>query len=142
MSDQEVEQKDIPDKSGFEYDGVFVAWHLTDKVIDLQLVDHFAKIPPAEFFALVEDDFDRERTPILSAMMATSLRHHYPRWSLPRVIRFVENIHMGGIIFFDGEDEEEPEVEGLPPTNPDTPSAEEEDTTDSSKKLSEPADTE
>lgn len=135
-----AEPQDIPQKSGFEYEGVFISWHLTDKVVDLQLVDHFAKMPPAEFFAMIEDDFDRERIPILSAMIATSMRHHYQRWSLPRVIRFVEEMHMGQVVFIDGEDEET-EVEGLPPTTPDTPSEEEEDTKDSSTKSSEPADT-
>lgn len=136
-----AEPQDIPQKSGFEYDGVFISWHLTDKVVDLQLVDHFAKMPPAEFFAMIEDDFDRERIPILSAMIATSMRHHYQRWSLPRVIRFVEEMHMGQVVFIDGEDEEQPEVEGLPPTTPDTPSGDEEVTPDSSTKSSEPADT-
>ena len=125
-------------KAGFEYEGVFVSWHLTDKVVDLQLVDQFAKMPPADFFAAVEDDFDRERTPILSAMIATSLRHHYQNWSISRVIRYVENMHMGQLVFFDGE-EEEPEVEGLPPTQKDIPSDEGEDSPDSSEKSSEPA---
>ena len=132
--------EDLPKKSGFEYEGVFVSWHLTDKVVDLQLVDQFAKMPPADFFSAVEDDFDRERTPILSAMIATSLRHHYQNWSVARVIRYVENMHMSQVIFFDGE-EGEPEVEGLPPTETDTPSADGEDSPDSSEKSNEPAET-
>lgn len=128
-------------KSGFEYDGVFVSWHLTDKVVDLQLIDQFAKMPPAEFFAAVEDDFDRERTPILAGMIATSLRHHYQNWSVSRVIRYVENMHMSQLVFFDGE-EDEPEVTGVPLDNStpaDTPSEDGEDSKDSSEKSSEPA---
>lgn len=131
---------EVAKKSGFEYEGVFVTWHLTDKVVDLQLVDQFAKMPPADFFAAVEDDFDRERTPILSAMIATSLRHHYQNWSVARVIRYVENMHMSQLIFFDGE-EEEPEVQGLPldETSQDMPSEDEEASKDSSTKSNEPA---
>jgi len=130
-------------KSGFEYEGEFVSWHLTDKVVDLQLVDQFAKMPPADFFAAVEDDFDRERTPILSAMIATSLRHHYQNWSIARVIRFVENMHMSQLVFFDGEESEEEgkaKIEGLPPTETDIPSEDEEDSKASSKKSKEPVD--
>jgi hypothetical protein len=133
--------EELPKKSGFEYDGVFVSWHLTDKVVDLQLVDQFSKMPPADFFAAVEDDFDRERTPILSAMIATSLRHHYQNWSVARVTRYVENMHMSQVLFFDGE-ENEPEVEGLPlEEKQDIPSEGDEASEDSSTKSSEPADT-
>jgi len=125
-----------PKQAGFELNSEFYAWHLTDKIKDLQLIDHFAQMPPADFFSAVEDDFDRSRTPILTAMMATSIRHIKPNWSLARVIRMVEDISMSDVTFFEGEEEED-EEEGSVPL--DSPTAEEEDTPESSEKSSEPA---
>jgi len=123
-----------PKQAGFELAGEFYAWHLTDKVKDLQLIDHFAQMPPQDFFASVEDDFDRSRTPILTAMMATSIRHVKQNWSLARVIRMVEDISMSDITFFEGEEEED-----VPLDSQDSLTAEEEDTPELLEKLSEPA---
>jgi len=127
-------------EAGFEIQGEFFPWHLTDKIKDLQLIDHFAQIPPQDFFAAVEDDFDRSRTPILTAMMATSIRHGRQTWSLARVIRMVEDLSMSEVTFIEGEEDEEavPEEESSPLEeevgDPDTTSAEDGDTPDSSPK--------
>jgi hypothetical protein len=124
-------------EGGFEYDAEFFPWHITDKVKDLQLIDHFAEIPPQDFFQAVQDDFDRSRTPILAAMMATSVRHAKPEWSRSKVIRFIEDVSMSDVEFFEGEDDEDKaDKEGdekLVPLDS-LPSGEDEGTPDSSKK--------
>mgnify|MGYP001210634254 CR=1 FL=1 len=136
----------VVQQAGFEIKGEFFPWHLTDKIKDLQLIDHFAQMPPADFFSSVEDDFDRSRTPILTAMMATSIRHGRQAWSMARVIRMVEDLAMSEVTFVEGEEEEDDEEkvgasveEKSGPleevvADPGTTSAEEEDTPDSSQK--------
>lgn len=130
-----------PKQSGFEYEGVFYRWHLSDKIKDLGLIDHFAKMPPHEFFAAVEDDFDRSRGPVLAAMLATSIRHAKPQWSPDRVIRYVEDISISDVTFFEGEEEEGEGADdaGLPPEA--LPTEDVEDTQGSSEKSSEQQDT-
>lgn len=137
-----AEPQDNPKQAGFELQGEFIPWHLTDKIRDLQLIDFFAKIPPAEFFAAVKDDFDRSRSPITAAMIATSIAHHKPGWSSNRVIRFVEDINMHEVTFFDGEDEEEKKQETESPLATGETSDDDADTPESSEKLSEQPDIE
>lgn len=131
------EAADRPKEAGFEYEGEFIPWHLTDKIKDLQMIDYFAKMPPGEFFEHVRDDFDRSRTPITAAMIATSLLHARPNWSTNRVIRVVENMESSRIVYFDGEDEPSIEVESPLATDP--ASGDGEDSPESSERLSEPA---
>lgn len=93
---------------GFEYDGTYYRWHVTDAGKDLMLIDHFTGMPVADFFETIEDNFDRGRAPILLALMATSMRHKHPDWSVPRLTRRVENLNLGDVTFVDSDTEEQP----------------------------------
>ena len=93
---------------GFEYDGLFYRWHVTDGGKDLMLVDHFARMPVADFFETIEDDFDRGRAPILLALLATSMRNKHPDWSVQRLVRRVENLNLSEVTFIDSDAEEQP----------------------------------
>jgi hypothetical protein len=99
---------------GFEYQGEFYRWHVTDIGKDLMLIDRFSGLPIQEFFELVDDDHERGRGPILLTLIATSIRNGHPDWSVERVIRLVMDLNLGDVKFLAGDEQEE--VEGqIPP---------------------------
>lgn len=98
---------DKPAEDGFELNGEFIRWHVSDGAKDLILVDRFAGMPITEFFQLVEDSFDRSRAPVLLALMATSLRNKHPDWSVDRVERTVMNLSLSDVTFIDADVEED-----------------------------------
>ena len=93
---------------GFEYDGTFYRWHVTDSGKDLMLIDRFTGMPVAEFFETIEDEFDRGRAPILLALIATSMRAKHPDWSVERLVRRVQDLSLGDVVFVDQDAEEQP----------------------------------
>lgn len=93
---------------GFEYDGQFFRWHVTDGGKDLMLIDRFTGMPVAEFFDTIEDSFDRGRAPILLALIATSVRARHPDWSVNRIERMVQDLQLGDVTFVDGDAEAQP----------------------------------
>lgn len=95
-------------EDGFEYDGLFYRWHVTDGGKDLMLIDRFTGMPVADFFETIEDEFDRGRAPILLALIATSMRNQHPDWSVQRITRRVENLSLGDVAFIDSDAEEQP----------------------------------
>lgn len=95
-------------EDGFEFDGTFYRWNVTDTGKDLMLIDRFTAMPVAEFFETIEDSFDRGRAPILLALIATSLRKVHPDWSVQRLVRTVENLNLGDVTFVDSDTEEQP----------------------------------
>lgn len=92
---------------GFEYKGVFYRWSVSDNGKDLMLIDRFCGLPIAEFFDLVDDDFDRGRAPILLSMMATSIRKQHPDWSVERIVRTVQDLNLSEVAFIDVEEEQD-----------------------------------
>lgn len=100
--------------SGFEMDGDFFPWHVTDRGYDLILIDRLTGLAPHEFFDAVSDDVDRLRGPILLALMATSIRNRKPQISIERILRIVENVSIGEVEFVGGDDDEEV-VDARPP---------------------------
>lgn len=108
-------------EDGFELEGEFYRWAVTDTGKDLMLIDRFTGMPVAEFFETIEDSFDRGRAPILLALMATSIRGAHPDWSLERIVRLVQGISLGDVTFVDADAEAQPvpPVEGglEPPTS-------------------------
>lgn len=108
MSDESKKAED-----GFELDGTFYRWNLTDSGKDLMLIDRFTQMPVQEFFETVEDNFDRGRAPILLAMLATSIRAGHPDWSVERIVRSVMALNLSAVVFVDADVEEET----LPPTS-------------------------
>lgn len=109
-------------QDGFELQGRFYRWHLTDRGKDLLLIDRIAQMPVDEFFELVEDEFDRTRTPVLLAMIATSIRAEHPQWSHQRIERIVLNLSLSeDITFIEGEVDASSELEDAlrPPDEPD-----------------------
>lgn len=89
-------------EDGFEYQGVFYAWHVTDTGKDLRLIDHFTGLPVKEFFETVGDTFDSGRGPILLALMATSVRHLRQEWSVERVARLIDGLSLSEVEFIEG----------------------------------------
>jgi hypothetical protein len=81
---------------------------------DLMLIDRFAAMPITEFFTQVEDSFDRGRAPILLTLIATSIRHGNPDWSVARIERTVLNLNLSDVTFVDA-DEKDQEAAELPP---------------------------
>lgn len=118
------EQQQEPERSGFEYQGTFYRWHVSDTGKDLMLIDRFAGLPVLDFFDLLDDEEERGRGPILLTLIATSIRFAHPGWSVPRIARMVENLSLSDVEFV-GEDEEE--AEPLPPQSqkPSEPPADE-----------------
>lgn len=112
MSDETTPDEAPQAQDGFELGGRFYRWHLTDRGKDLLLIDRIAQMPVDEFFDLVEDEFDRTRTPVLLAMIATSIRAEHPQWSHQRIERMVMNLSLSeDITFIDGEVEAASELE-------------------------------
>jgi hypothetical protein len=108
---------------GFEYQGTFYRWSVSDMGKDLMLIDRFCGLPIVEFFELVDDDFDRGRAPILLSMIATSIRKEHPDWSVERIVRTVQELNLSEIAFVGAEEEEDSRplpdatsVEAGPPT--------------------------
>jgi hypothetical protein len=116
-TDQEARKED-----GFELDGRFYRWRVTDMGKDLMLIDRFAAMPITDFFTQVEDSFDRGRAPILLTLIATSLRAGNPDWSVERVTRTVMNLNLSDVVFVDADAEDEPQLP--PPPAGEEPTAE------------------
>lgn len=96
-------------EDGFELDGTFYRWALSDQGKDLMLIDRFTQMPISEFFSVIEDGFDRGRGPVLLAMIATSIRAGNPDWTVERVVRRVMDLSLGDdVTFIDGGAEEDP----------------------------------
>ena len=112
---------DKPADDGFELYGEFYRWHVTSKGKDLMLIDRFTEMPPQDFFAVLEDDFDRSRAPILLALIATSIRNRHQDWSLERIVRTVMELDLGEDITFIDADVEE--AEGPPSSAGEEPAA-------------------
>ena len=100
-------------EDGFEYklpddeEATFFRWSVTDGGKDLMLIDRFTGMPVHEFFAVIEDSFDRGRAPVLLAMIATSIRANKPDWTPDRIIRVVQNMNLSDVEFIDAEEDEE-----------------------------------
>jgi hypothetical protein len=97
-------------EDGFEYQGRFYRWHCSDLGKDLMLIDRISGMPVTEFFETIEDEFDRERAPVLLALIATSIRFGHPDWSVERIHRAVMNLNLSEIAFIDADEEEAPEL--------------------------------
>lgn len=108
------DQTSKPAEDGFEYQGTFYRWHVSDVGKDLILIDRFAQLPIADFFEQVEDRVDRGRAPILLALVATSIRAEHPDWSIERIVRTVMDLNLSDLVFVDQDAEEET----LPPLSP------------------------
>lgn len=113
MSDRD----DTPREDGFEYEGVFYRWHVSDVGKDLMLIDRIAGMPVTEFFETIEDEIDRERAPVLLALIATSMRFRHPERSLERIHRTVMNLALSDVVFVDADEKEIDEQR--PPTDVD-----------------------
>lgn len=94
-----------PQEEGFEYQGVFYRWRVSDVGKDLMLIDYFTHMPVQEFFDVVDDALERGRAPILMALMATSIRAHYPDRSVERISRMVMDIPLGDVSFVGGDED-------------------------------------
>ena len=92
---------------GFEYKGQFYAWKVGDTGKDLMLIDKFSGMSITDFFALIDDDVDSGRAPVVLAMIACSIRAGHPDWSVERITRTVMNLSLSeDIAFMDADSEE------------------------------------
>lgn len=111
MADSEttVERRD----DGFELQGRFYPWRITDHAKDLQLIDRLTAMPVDQFFELIDDDEQATRPAVMLAMIACSIRAGNPEWSVERVLRVVNSIEsLSDEVTMLGGDEEE---QKLPP---------------------------
>jgi hypothetical protein len=112
-------------EDGFEYQGVFYPWHVSDVGKDLRLIDHFTGMPVAEFFEAVQDSFDNGRGPILLALLATSIRHLRQDWSVERIARMVDGLSLSDVEFVEsgegGDDVPPPSAGERPASKPESP---------------------
>lgn len=103
-------------EAGFEYDGRFYSWHVSDLGKDLMLIDRLTGLSITEFFAIVDDDEQEGfRGPVLLALVATSLRHGHPDWSVERIVRVVLALHLSEINFVSTDDGDETQGVVPPP---------------------------
>ena len=110
-------------EDGFEYklpgddDATFFKWAVSDGGKDIMLIDRFTGMPIPEFFNTIEDSFDRERGPVLLALIATSIRAKHPDWSPERIVRTVQNLSLSELTYIDAdEDNAVPPTEEAQPT--------------------------
>jgi hypothetical protein len=94
-----------PQEEGFEYQGEFYRWTVSDVGKDLMLIDYFTHMPVQEFFEVVDDALERGRAPILMALMATSIRAAHPERSVERISRMVMDIPLGDVAFVGGDED-------------------------------------
>ena len=113
------EQPEGPPADGFELDGTFYRWHVSDIGKDLMLIDRFAGLPIQEFFDVVDDDHERGRGPIMLTLIATSIRNGHPDWSVERITRLVLGLSLSDVVFVNGDLEEQDPT--LPPPGPPGP---------------------
>lgn len=114
-------EQDQEREAGFEWQGRYYEWHLSDTGKDLMIIDRFTQMPVHEFFTLIEDSFDRGRGPVLLAMIGCSIRHGNPDWSVERIIRDVNALSISeDISFIDLDEEGEADADG-PPTDAASP---------------------
>lgn len=119
---------EIRTEDGFEFDGKFYAWHVTDCGKDLLLIDRLTGMPVDEFFEVIQDETGQRRAPILLALVATSIRAGNPSWTVDRIVRIVLDKPLSEIVMIEaeatGEGEQVPPGEGgkTPPEEP-APSA-------------------
>lgn len=103
-------------EEGFEHDGRFYTWHISDHAKDLLLIDTFSRLPADEFFRLMDEgDLDMRRTPVMLALIATSLRHGNPDWSYQKVERTVMDSSLSDFEFVTANDEDAGEGDAGPP---------------------------
>ena len=108
-------------EDGFEYklpgddQATFFKWSVSDGGKDIMLIDRFTQMPVHEFFAIVEDEVERGRGPILLALLATSIRAKFPDWTPERIARVVQNLSLSDVEFIDAdEDAKVPPTEATP----------------------------
>ena len=107
-----IERRD----DGFEFQGRFYAWRISDHAKDLQLIDRLTGMGVDRFFDLLDDDEQASRPSLMLAMVACSIRAGNPDWSVGRVLRTVNGIEsLSDEVVMLGGDEESQEV---PPTRP------------------------
>ena len=105
---------------GFEFKGEFFRWNVSSVGKDLMLIDRFSGLPVADFFEIVEDDFERGRAPVMLTLIATSIRAGHPDWTVERIVRTVMDLSLDEVTFLNADVEEPkpgpPVSEGEAPT--------------------------
>jgi hypothetical protein len=111
--------------AGFEYGGLFYRWNVTSTGKDLLLIDRISGMPPQEFFELLEDKHDLSRSPVMLALIATSIRARHPERSLEKIVRDVMDLSLDDIEIVGGDEDE---VEESPPAEAGSTPADHSDT--------------
>jgi hypothetical protein len=110
-------------EGGFEYQGTFYPWNVSDTGRDLMLIDRITGMPMDEFFETIEDPDQRGRTPILLALIATSISHRHPERSIDRIYRTVMNLSLRDVELVSPEEPDTDEAEVVLPPPPSDESA-------------------
>jgi hypothetical protein len=111
-------------REGFEYQGRFYEWHLSDMGKDLMLIDRISGMGMSAFFEAAEEmeSAADARAPLLLTMIACSIRHGHPAWSVDRVYRTVMDMSLADVTLV-GETEADADPLAKQPTNEPSPSA-------------------
>ena len=92
---------------GFELEGDFYPFKVSDVGADLMLIDKFADMRIDQFFEAMGDQDQLGRAPIQLALIATSLRAG-TEWSTERIIRTVKETPFSEFVFVGGEEDPVP----------------------------------
>jgi hypothetical protein len=105
-------------EDGFELNGAFYPWRFSDVGKDLMLIDRLTGLPMHEFFEVIQDPEQRGRGPIMLTLIATSIRHAHPDWSVERIYRLVCGLSMSDVVLVGVDQEERDEAMRPPPERP------------------------
>jgi hypothetical protein len=107
-------------QNGFELDGEFYTWHLSDLGKDLMLIDRISGMSVGDFYELIEDPVAQDRAPVMLTLIATSIRHRHHDWSVERIYRRVMEMSIADVQMVRGDSKEDtrPLLSAAPETPP------------------------
>ena len=59
---------------------------------EMKIIDRCTAMPLDEFAAALDDPSQRGRGPVMLAMIALSIRAHYPDWTVERIMKLVDDM--------------------------------------------------
>ncbi len=117
MDETQVEMR----SAGFRLADEEYRWFVSDRGVDLILIDRITEMPVQRFFQELEASQDDMRGPLLLALIACSIRHKHPEWSTGRIVRTVMDLSLDEDLEIIAGDEGKAPAEASPEASP-TPS--------------------
>jgi len=114
MDETQVEMR----SAGFRLADEAYDWFVSDRGVDLILIDRVTEMPVQAFFRELEASQDDMRGPLLLALIATSIRHKHPDWSTGRIVRIVMELSLDNDLEIIAGDEGKGPAEASPEVSP------------------------